>query len=118
VEVEKALRDRGVSDVVRQHYNAVPERGREWRKTDSKIKGLRSFNNWIKSTLIQKFSPDEEFLSRVSGGKDWTAGAGLPLGEEKRLLVVDLAKEAILVNGNWLLSLLISMSDSILQKSQ
>ncbi|KAF2760343.1 guanine-N(7)-methyltransferase [Pseudovirgaria hyperparasitica] len=50
---------RGVHDVVRQHYNAVPERGREWRKTDSKIKGLRSFNNWVKSTLIQRFSPND-----------------------------------------------------------
>lgn len=41
------------------HYNAVPERGREWRKTDSTIRGLRSLNNWVKSTIIQKFSqPD------------------------------------------------------------
>ena len=30
----------GVSDFVKQHYNAVPERGRQWRKTDSKIRGL------------------------------------------------------------------------------
>ena len=52
---------RGVHDVVRQHYNAVPERGRDWRKTDSRIKGLRIFNNWIKSTIIQKFSPNENF---------------------------------------------------------
>ncbi|GAD97550.1 mRNA cap methyltransferase [Paecilomyces variotii No. 5] len=89
-EARRALRDRGVSDVVRQHYNAVPERGREWRKTDSKIKGLRSFNNWIKSTIIQKFSPDEEFLSRVTGSKDWADGTGPPPVEEKRLLVVDL----------------------------
>ncbi|KAK4219988.1 mRNA cap guanine-N7 methyltransferase [Rhypophila decipiens] len=47
-------------DVVRAHYNAVPERGRDWRKTDSRIKGLRSFNNWVKSCIIQKFSPDED----------------------------------------------------------
>ena len=47
------------AELVAQHYNAVPERGREWRSTESKIKGLRSLNNWIKSTLIQKFSrPD------------------------------------------------------------
>jgi mRNA (guanine-N7-)-methyltransferase len=49
-----------INDVVRAHYNAVPERGREWRKTDSRIKGLRSFNNWVKSCIIQKFSPDED----------------------------------------------------------
>ncbi|KAI9666164.1 MAG: mRNA cap guanine-N7 methyltransferase [Bathelium mastoideum] len=62
---------RGVQDVVRQHYNAVPERGREWRRTDSKIKGLRSFNNWVKSAVIQKFSPAEDHAPG-SGG----AGAG------------------------------------------
>ncbi|OIW24912.1 guanine-N(7)-methyltransferase [Coniochaeta ligniaria NRRL 30616] len=50
----------GINDVVRAHYNAVPERGRDWRKTDSKIKGLRSFNNWVKSCIIQKFAPDED----------------------------------------------------------
>ncbi|THC98868.1 hypothetical protein EYZ11_001646 [Aspergillus tanneri] len=90
---EDALRtsqSRGVTDIVRQHYNAVPQRGREWRKTESKIKGLRSFNNWIKSTLIQKFSPDEEFLSRVNESKDWAEGTAPPPMEEKRLLVVDL----------------------------
>ncbi|RYO87815.1 hypothetical protein DL764_008809 [Monosporascus ibericus] len=54
------LEQRGINDVVREHYNAVPERGRDWRKTDSRIKGLRSFNNWVKSTIIQKFSPDED----------------------------------------------------------
>ena len=54
-----AAATRGVEEVVRQHYNAVPQRGREWRKTDSRIKGLRSFNNWIKSTIIHKFSPSE-----------------------------------------------------------
>ncbi|OXV07691.1 hypothetical protein Egran_04545 [Elaphomyces granulatus] len=89
-EVERALRERGVSDVVRQHYNAVPQREREWRKTDSKIKGLRSFNNWIKSTLIQKFSPDEEFLSKITGGKEWVDGGGSAPVDEKKLLVVDL----------------------------
>lgn len=47
------------TDAVSAHYNAVPERGRDWRKSESKIGGLRSLNNWIKSTIIQKFSqPD------------------------------------------------------------
>lgn len=45
------------AELVADHYNAVPERGREWRKNDSTIRGLRSLNNWVKSTLIQKFSP-------------------------------------------------------------
>src|ERR1700722_8643110 len=54
---------RGVQDVSNQFYNARPEwvkeRGRDWRRNESKIKGLRNFNNWIKSTIIQKFSPEE-----------------------------------------------------------
>ncbi|KAJ5380787.1 mRNA cap guanine-N7 methyltransferase [Penicillium cataractarum] len=87
----RTSRDRGVSDVVRQHYNAVPERGREWRKTESKIKGLRSFNNWIKSTLIQKFSPDEEFAARFNDTKDWADDSTRPNPvEDKQLLVLDL----------------------------
>lgn len=81
---------RGLTDVVRQHYNTVPQRGREWRKTESKIKGLRSYNNWVKSTLIQKFSPDEEFLSRFMDNKEWADGTGPPPMDERRLLVVDL----------------------------
>ncbi|RAL16350.1 uncharacterized protein BO97DRAFT_361136 [Aspergillus homomorphus CBS 101889] len=92
-EQEDAIRNsqiRGVTDLVRQHYNAVPQRGREWRKTESKIKGLRSFNNWVKSTLIQKFSPDEEFVSRAIGTKDWADETGPPPMEQRKLLVIDL----------------------------
>lgn len=85
----RASHSRGVSDVVRQHYNTVPERGREWRKTESKIKGLRSFNNWVKSTLIQKFSPDE-FVARFNDAKDWAEDGALPPMEDKRLLIIDL----------------------------
>ncbi|KAK3099088.1 mRNA cap guanine-N7 methyltransferase, partial [Teratosphaeriaceae sp. CCFEE 6253] len=63
------------------HYNAVPERGREWRRTDSQIKGLRSLNNWIKSTLIQKFSrpdvPPQHGLTVL----DMACGKGGDLGK-------------------------------------
>jgi mRNA (guanine-N7-)-methyltransferase len=83
-------RSRGLTDVVRQHYNTVPERGREWRKTESKIRGLRSFNNWVKSTLIQKFSPDEEFISQLTDTKDWADDSDVPQMGDKRLLVLDL----------------------------
>ncbi|RYP76526.1 hypothetical protein DL771_001760 [Monosporascus sp. 5C6A] len=79
------LEQRGINDVVREHYNAVPERGRDWRKTDSRIKGLRSFNNWVKSTIIQKFSPDEDHTPGAhERGHDF-AGTG---GHE--LLVLDI----------------------------
>jgi mRNA (guanine-N7-)-methyltransferase len=59
-----------VSQFVTQHYNAVPERGREWRRTESNIKGLRSYNNWVKSVLIKKCSPKQ------SGSKILDLGCG------------------------------------------
>ncbi|KAK4166504.1 mRNA capping enzyme-domain-containing protein [Cladorrhinum sp. PSN259] len=68
-------------DVVRAHYNAVPERGRDWRKTDSRIKGLRSFNNWVKSCIIQKFSPEED---QTPGSHERRAYS------DKKLLVLDI----------------------------
>lgn len=60
-DARRAVQGRAVNaaDIVAEHYNAVPERGRDWRNTESRIKGLRSLNNWIKSTLIQKFSKPE-----------------------------------------------------------
>ncbi|GAW17691.1 hypothetical protein ANO14919_071510 [Xylariales sp. No.14919] len=76
---------RGINDIVRQHYNAVPERGRDWRKTGSRIKGLRVFNNWVKSTLIQKFSPDEDHTPGAQQqGRDMAGAHG------HELLVLDI----------------------------
>lgn len=81
-EAKRAAAFRGVHDVVMQHYNAVPQRGRDWRKTESRIKGLRSFNNWVKSTIIHKFSPDG---SPESGNRlrvlDLGCGKGGDLGK-------------------------------------
>lgn len=77
---------RGVHDVVKQHYNAVPQRGREWRKTDSKIKGLRSLNNWIKSAIIQRFSPEENFTPGAREG----GAHGQGRDERGGLLVLDI----------------------------
>lgn len=85
-EAKKAAATRGVHDVVRQHYNAVPERGRDWRKTDSRIKGLRSFNNWIKSTIIQRFSPNENFTTGGANGRGEGEFEPAPQG----LLVLDI----------------------------
>lgn len=78
---EDEQRARGINDVVRQHYNAVPERGRQWRTTDSKIKGLRVFNNWIKSCIIQRYSPDED---HTPGSREMGRSSG------KNLLVLDI----------------------------
>ena len=86
-EQEQAIAAQGIHDVVRQHYNAVPERGRDWRKTDSRIKGLRSFNNWVKSTLIQKFSPNEDFTPGAQERGGMVFAEGPP---PKGLLVLDM----------------------------
>jgi mRNA (guanine-N7-)-methyltransferase len=89
-ELEAANARTGIHDAVRQHYNAVPERGRDWRKTESRIKGLRSFNNWVKSTLIQKFSPNEDYTP----GAQERGGMVFPGGPDpdsvKGLLVLDM----------------------------
>ncbi|KAK5721437.1 mRNA cap guanine-N7 methyltransferase [Elasticomyces elasticus] len=80
----------GSADLVAEHYNAVPERGREWRKTDSQIKGLRSLNNWIKSTLIQKFSRPEGGVIPEHGLTvlDMACGKGGDLGKWEKAPVV------------------------------
>lgn len=88
--VKQAAATRGVHDVVRQHYNAVPERGRDWRKTDSRIKGLRSFNNWIKSTVIQKFSPNENHVPGGGGNTTWADGSDGYGSQNTGILVLDI----------------------------
>ncbi|KZF21020.1 guanine-N(7)-methyltransferase [Xylona heveae TC161] len=89
-EAEVAAATRGVHDVVRQHYNAVPERGRDWRKTDSRIKGLRSFNNWVKSTIIQKFSPNEDYTPGGAGNSSWAEGLeGGGMHGDRGIIVLD-----------------------------
>ncbi|KAH6713882.1 mRNA capping enzyme-domain-containing protein [Leptodontidium sp. MPI-SDFR-AT-0119] len=87
-ELEALAAQQGIHDAVKQHYNAVPERGRDWRKTDSRIKGLRSFNNWVKSTIIQKFSPAEDYTppAQERGGMVFAEGPSTVKG----LLVLDI----------------------------
>ena len=59
-ETLKVTQSRGGDEFVRQHYNLVPQRGRDWRNTESKIKGLRKYNNWVKSVIINKFSQSDD----------------------------------------------------------
>ncbi|KAI5369770.1 putative mRNA (guanine-N(7))-methyltransferase domain, mRNA cap guanine-N7 methyltransferase [Septoria linicola] len=81
-EARRGVQGRAINaaELVAEHYNAVPERGREWRSTESKIKGLRSLNNWIKSTLIQKFSRPEIPVSDMKV-IDLACGKGGDLGK-------------------------------------
>lgn len=80
-EALKVATTRGVHDAVRQHYNAVPQRGRDWRSTESRIKGLRKFNNWVKSTLIHRFSPPESDQAPPIRVLDLGCGKGGDLGK-------------------------------------
>lgn len=86
----QALANRGVQALSNQFYNERPEwvkeKGRDWRKNESKIKGLRSFNNWVKSTLIHKFSPEEKEEEEELG---WGEEAKPP-PEQKPLLILDI----------------------------
>ncbi|KAF2171501.1 hypothetical protein M409DRAFT_63745 [Zasmidium cellare ATCC 36951] len=75
-----AERQLGGTEIIAEHYNSVPERGREWRQAESKISGLRSLNNWIKSTLIQKFSRPE-IPTRDLNVLDMACGKGGDLGK-------------------------------------
>lgn len=88
--VELANRLVSGAEQVAEHYNAVPERGREWRSTESKIKGLRSLNNWIKSTLIQKFSrPDGGSIGQAGMTVlDMACGKGGDLGKWEKAPIV------------------------------
>lgn len=83
--------NRGVQGVVNEWYNAVPEyvkeRGRDWRRNESQIKGLRSFNNWVKSCIIQKFSPQDKHVEQEEE-LGWGETAKEP-EEIKPLLVLD-----------------------------
>ncbi|KIX03735.1 uncharacterized protein Z518_07288 [Rhinocladiella mackenziei CBS 650.93] len=85
-----AQHHRGVQEVSNQFYNARPEwvkeRGRDWRRNESQIKGLRSYNNWVKSCLIHKFSPEEKQEVEELG---WGEEAKEP-EEQKPLLVLDI----------------------------
>ncbi|KIV92169.1 hypothetical protein PV10_06630 [Exophiala mesophila] len=87
---QAAAPKRGVQEVSNQFYNARPEwvkeRGRDWRRNESQIKGLRSFNNWIKSCIIHKFSPDEKAEVEELG---WGEEAKEP-EMQKPLLVLDI----------------------------
>ena len=80
-EALKAATTRGIDDAVREHYNAVPQRGRDWRSTESRIKGLRKFNNWVKSTIIHRFSAPESGEGPPLRVLDIGCGKGGDLGK-------------------------------------
>ncbi|KAI9723837.1 MAG: mRNA cap guanine-N7 methyltransferase [Chrysothrix sp. TS-e1954] len=82
-EIAKAdIARRGVGHVTTQHYNEAMIMTKEQRQETSKIIGLRNFNNWAKSAVIQKFSADEGFVGRPN--------ASIPGEAGKRLLVLDI----------------------------
>ena len=73
---QQAAKERGIQHGVTHFYNELRQRDRGWRTTESKIKNLRSYNNWAKSTLVQRFSPGESYAQGGSGGQAY-GGEGL-----------------------------------------
>lgn len=53
----------------------------DWRKKESQIKGLRSFNNWVKSVIIRKFSPADAGNGPPLRALDLGYGKGWDLGK-------------------------------------
>jgi mRNA (guanine-N7-)-methyltransferase len=75
----KKSRDAGL---VMNHYNARPDVGIDQRRI-SRIIGMRSFNNWIKSVLITRFAHPALAASTVAdggGGRGGRRGKVLDLG--------------------------------------
>jgi mRNA (guanine-N7-)-methyltransferase len=53
---------------------SVENLAKDWRKKESRIKGLRAFNNWIKCAIIQKSATTRDYKSsarerRLRNGK-------------------------------------------------
>ena len=93
-EAQHTVQERGVQAISNQFYNSRPdwvkEKGRGWRTTGSQIKGIRSFNNWVKSTLIQKFSPGDAPSSGAEEGGWADAGNSIVDAQKAPLLVLDM----------------------------
>ncbi len=53
---------------VKDHYNKREELGREARE-QSKILGLRRYNNWVKATLIHKYAQEGAEVFDLGCGK-------------------------------------------------
>jgi len=56
------------SNLVEQHYNAIPNRGLGQRD-ESRILSLKNFNNWVKSVLIQNYCRRGYSVLDLCGGK-------------------------------------------------
>jgi mRNA (guanine-N7-)-methyltransferase len=56
------------TDKVKAFYNSVDNLNAEFRKIESRIKGLRACNNWIKCALIHKFATTEDEQTEYGHG--------------------------------------------------
>lgn len=75
-----------VNEDVAQHYNARPNSSRVERE-DSPIIDLRSFNNWTKSVLINKYTRSSDRVLDICGGKGGDLQKWVKAGVEEWVLV-------------------------------
>ncbi|KAL2064280.1 hypothetical protein VTL71DRAFT_4774 [Oculimacula yallundae] len=78
------------TDKVKAFYNNVENLDAEFRKNESKIKGLRAFNNWIKCAIIHKFARLNEI--RPNSGHVLEAGSSGALDSGLRVLEIGCGK--------------------------
>ncbi|XP_022646202.1 mRNA cap guanine-N7 methyltransferase-like isoform X1 [Varroa jacobsoni] len=99
----KIVSNTGLAPVVAQHYNSLPDQGREGRK-ESRIFHMRSFNNWVKSMLIKEFIKRARENPHMSQGAfrvlDIGAGKGGDLmkwqkGDINHLVCADIAETSL-----------------------
>lgn len=79
-------------EIVRDHYNSLPHLSQQERKNSSIIRGIRSFNNWIKSVLIHIAIEEVNLQKKKKNSKssyicvgDFACGVGGDLGKYKRI---------------------------------
>ncbi|CAG8516916.1 10177_t:CDS:2 [Diversispora eburnea] len=79
--------------VVANHYNNIEDKGKQ-RRLESKIIFLRNFNNWVKSVLIGKNTPEQGVVLDIGCGK---GGDLLKWGKAKisKLVGLDVAEVSI-----------------------
>ncbi|KAI9297013.1 mRNA capping enzyme, large subunit [Neoconidiobolus thromboides FSU 785] len=93
LETDKSGKIETIANEVAQHYNSRPDLGLQKRK-ESVILNLRSYNNWVKSILINKYVQKNSVVLDIGCGK---GGDLLKFGKKgiKNYIGADIASVSI-----------------------